>query len=240
MGIADRRLPMVLSHTQHPILSVMEPGHSMQEWQTPALMELKQRLIADPYSLALMQQHLEEAAEDEEGEAPREKIDPVPLDWEEGLEAIALADWQSELETQAIHQLDEVLCRLPPNALVSGKALEEQSTDSEGSISEAESETSHEPGLDLEESDGSSTSREEDEVAERHMVLTAGVNEETEVLNKGQRRRLLDAVHKIAESAKEELAERVPKGPPKPSRPIRRMCGLLKVIEIFTWSCMLS
>ena len=47
-----------------------------------------------------MQQHLEEAAEDEEGEAPREKIDPVPLDWEEGLEAIALADWQSELETK--------------------------------------------------------------------------------------------------------------------------------------------
>ena len=44
---------------------------------------------------------------------------------------------------------------------------------------------------------------EEDEVAERHMVLTAGVNEETEVLNKGQRRRLLDAVHKIAESTKE-------------------------------------
>ena len=93
-----------------------------------------------------------------------------------------------------------------PKALVSGETLEEQSTDSEGSISEAESETSHKLGFDLEEGNGSSTdstSCEEDEVAERHMVLTAGVNEETEVLNKGQRHRLLDAVHKIAEPTKE-------------------------------------
>ena len=124
------------------------------------------------------------------------------------------------------------------DALVSSLTREEQNTDSEGS-SEGESEIFHEPGFDLEDSDGFSTSCQDDEVAERHMVLTTDINEETEVLNKGQRRKLLDTVYKIVESAKEELTERIPKGSSRPLRPIRRMSVLLKVIEIFTWSYMI-
>ena len=101
-----------------------------------------------------------------------------------------------------------------------------------GSISEGESETSHDDGLLTE----SSTSETEEEVMERREVLTGDVQADEEILKKGERRRLLAAAKMIGDSAKNEVDERFP---PKPKVPRPRLRPW-KILEIFTWSCMLS
>ena len=82
-----------------------------------------------------------------------------------------------------------------------------------------------------------STSESASEVEDRHEVLTAESGGGTDVLGKGQRRRLLDAVRKVLEAIRTEVdekkVERIPRPPKRPS-------GKFKVLEIFTWSCMLS
>ena len=48
-----------LSETRHPVLKIL--GEAPKEaWQTPQLEQLKERLIKDPFSLALLQAALEE------------------------------------------------------------------------------------------------------------------------------------------------------------------------------------
>ena len=73
--------------------------------------------------------------------------------------------------------------------------------DSHGSISVAESETTHDGGPEPGEHSTSSESDYEE-------VLHADVPGEAEQLNKGQRRRLLDAVQKVALTAEDEVQEK--------------------------------
>ena len=192
--------------------------------------------MKDPYSLAMLQENLPDLEEESESEPEvREAVLAVQVGEEK--EVQELAEWQAELETVAIHEMDKVMARLPQGALVEGTMPTSESSDSEGSLSEAETETSHDAWNEPE----SESSTSEDEEWERHEVMTSTViADETEVLNKGQRRRLLDAVHKISEAAKDEVEERTQ---PRRSRRLkldRPLGTLLRVIEIFTWSCVLS
>lgn len=240
---ANRRLTvkgqpqeMELSNTRHPVLTMVEDGRCFAEWKTPALEELKERLTKDPYRLAMLQESLPNPEEESESE-PEVRTAVMAVEVGEEKEVQELAEWQAELETVAIHEMDKVMATLPPGALVEGAMPTSESSDSEGSLSEAETETSHDAVNEAE----SESSTSEDEEWERHEVMTATIiAEETEVLNKGQRRRLLDAVHKISEAANDEVEARKQQRQSRKSKLARPLGPLLRVIEVFTWSCMLS
>ena len=104
----------------------------------------------------------------------------------------------------------------------------------EGSISEGESETSHDPDH---QDEDSTTSNETEAEEEFHEILTSGCAGETEILSKGQRRRILAAAKGISEAATAEAERR--SCPEKVPR-VRRLRTGYKILEIFTWSCLLS
>ena len=183
-----------LSDTRHPVLRVLPEG-PVEAWSTPEMTALKETLLKDPYSLALLQQGPEETA---------------PADPDECRD---LAMWQETMEDEAIMCLDHVLAQQGGEALVALAAPEDESA-SDGSISDGESETSHEDGPD-EPSDGETDSEES----------------RTEILNKGQRRRLLDAVQKATEAAEAEIKQKVPR-----EKASRRRPGPWRILEIFTWT----
>ena len=85
----------------------------MQEWETPELKHLKQRLIHDPFSLALLAAALPEEDEDSPEEEPTGEV----FDERDEEMELDLAKWQEELETQAISSLDGVMARVPVEAL---------------------------------------------------------------------------------------------------------------------------
>lgn len=230
VNIDGQELPMQLSQARHPVLPVVAAG-DWKEWSTPQLAALKEILMSDPYSLALLQENLPELELEFEREA-KQKAAPTAAHLESSDEEY-LGEWQEELEAQTVHLMDSVLGRMPSDAL---KVADQSDTteDSEGSLSEGESESSHDAGW---EGDSESTSESESEVEDRHEVMTAETGGGTDVLAKGQRRRLLDAVHKVLESIRTEVDERKSERIP---RPLKRPSGKLKVLEIFTWTCMLS
>ena len=113
LTIGDKSMVMTLSETRHPVLPVCEAGHSMAEWDGPELQHLRQRLIHDPFSLALMAAALPEEGEESLEEESPEKI----LEEQDDEMDMTLARWQEELEAQAISGLDGVLARVPVEAL---------------------------------------------------------------------------------------------------------------------------
>ena len=124
--------------------------------------------------------------------------------------------------------------RLPEHALKEAGPASDRESDL-GSISEPVSESSHEGDV----SEDTDTDSEE-EALERHQVLTAEVSGYEEILNKGQRRRILAAARQIEEASRNEgLVEQAhaARRREKVSRPLR---GIWKIVEIFTWTCMIS
>ena len=235
MKIGEQWQKTRLSASKHPVLGLIGTAEP-KAWDTKELMDLKERLIRDPYSMALVMQALP-ADPDVSGEPAEPK--EVPLyRLEEDREDEELAALQGQMDDEAIWLWDQVMPALTPECFravnVPGNPTEEAETDdgSLGSISEGESETSHDDGLLTE----SSTSETEEEVMERHEVLTGDVQADEEILKKGERRRLLAAAKMIGDSAKNEVDERFP---PKPKVPRPRLRPW-KILEIFTWSCMLS
>ena len=97
----------------------------------------------------------------------------------------------------------------------------------EGSISEGESETSHDPDY---QDEDSTTSNETEAEEEFHEILTSGCAGETEILSKGQRRRILAAAKGISEAATAEAERR--SCPEKVPR-IRRLRTGYKILEIY-------
>ena len=90
------------------------------------------------------------------------------------------------------------------------------------------------PQLDPMSSDEGSISEGESEF---HEILTSSCAGETEILSKGQRRRILAAAKGISEAATAEAERR--SCPEKVPR-VRRLRTGYKILEIFTWSCLLS
>ena len=210
-----------LSDTRRPVLRVLPEG-PIEAWSTPEMMALKETLLKDPYSLALLQQGPDEAEDTTEEEELAAPADPD--------KCRDLAMWQETMEDEAIMCLDHVLAKQGDEALLALAAPGDESA-SDGSISEGESETSHEDGPD-EPSDGETDPEESREEAN---VLGADLPGDTEILNKGQRCWLLDAVQKVTEAAEAEIKQNVPREKVSQRRP-----GPWRILEIFTWTCALT
>ena len=221
--IAGHAVPTEMSETRHPILRVL-PNVSSRAWETHELRQLKDILIKDPYSMALIQQALD-GDSDSASSTPAAPVVAVE-DFPEEVEGLAM--WQTRLEDEAIACLDVI----PQGAFTTAAAPPQETEEpSDGSFSEAESETSHDSGPE-EQSSATESSDEERDYAE---VLTTDVPGDSEVLNKGQRRRLLDAVQKISDAAETEVEDRK-----KTKVKLTRTPGPWRLIEIFTWTCMLT
>ena len=109
-------------------------------------------------------------------------------------------------------------------------------SDSDGSISTGQSGQSE----DLEDAamDASSESESSEEDRDKVLVGDLGSAEE-EILNKGQRRRLLAAAKAISEAASREIEEK--KAYKAQAEPVpRSLKQRWKILEVFTWSCMVS
>ena len=229
IGADGKKRPTQFSQTRHPILALIGSAPA-DAWRTKELQDLRTRLQTDPYSMALLAEALDGESADEE-----EKVEVELHQLAEPDDGEVLAELQESLEDEAISLWDHVMPEIPPGCLVSG--VQESDDDSLGSVSTGESETSHE---DQGGSQGvSSSSETEDEMAERHLALMAEVDGDEEVLNKGQRRRLLAAAKTIQEGARAETLEHeayvvkpVPRTPGSKQR--------FRILEIFTWSCMVS
>ena len=228
IGADGKKRPTQFSQTRHPILTLVGSAPAVA-WHTKELQDLRTRLQTDPYSMALLAEALEGESADEDDR------ETVPGLAEPDDEDEVLAVMQESLEDEAISLWDQVMPEIPPGCLLSG--AQESDDDSLGSISTGESETSHE-GQDDGSCEGSSSSETEDEMAERHLTLMAEVEGDEEVLNKGQRRRLLAAAKTIQEGARAETLEHesyVVKEVPRTPRTSR-----FRILEVFTWSCMVS
>ena len=229
LKLGDSYVPMTMSATHHPVISLLGVDSKMSDWDEAGLQSLLETLRSDPYSMALLGEKLDEA-EKESDEIPEKK---VPLDFDMDDEVEALAEWQESLEAEAVALWDEVRPHLDPECFITAEDPRDERESSLGSLSEGESETTHA---------GSSDSSSEDTSDEERAfgaTLNADPGGDEEILNKGQRRRLLAAAKQVQEAATSEIfwqrqQERKKEGPRKsPS------C-LWKVIEIFSWTCMIS
>ena len=233
--------PLRLSPSRHPVLNVLPPaGSTRAPWETKEAVALREKLERDPYSLALLQDAVDEIAvealEDLKVESSSdESMEPneTLLQAEDEEFDVAAALWQTSMEDEAIRKWDEL--GLPPEAFRDAQESEPEIDTSEGSLSEGHS-ISEEDALDVRShsSSYSDSSEEGDDEKETILVADAGCADE-EHLNKGQRRRLLAASKEIGEVASHEAERKKPR--------IRRSlkpCGALKLIEIFTWSCMVT
>eukprot|EP00435_Cladocopium_sp_Y103_P016026 s641_g4.t1 len=226
ISLAGHEMPLRLSETRHPVISVMDERQTSRCWETPELEKLREVLINDPYSLALLQETVEHESDSQGEDATHHKKCCSSEEESEELEELTL--WQEQLEDEAIRTLDEI--EGLHQMFQEGPTPNSEDEDSQGSISVAESETTHDGGPELEDL---STSSESD----YGEVLHADVPGEPEQLNKGQRRRLLDAVQKVALTAEDEVRE---KKELKRSRVRPRKPGPWRIIEICTWTCALT
>ena len=232
VGIHGKWRPTVLSPSRHPILNLLnvdkrpDPG----QWEVGELKELRQRLSADPHSFALLQEALDELSSDT-GSAGDEASRYEAVHWT-AQQLESMAKYQQNTESEAINLLDVI----GPECfrVTTGGERDDSST---GSISERESETSHEGGLPmvLDSSSEESTSSGEELMADD--VMMAGGAGDTEHLTKGQKRRLLSATKHVSEAVEVECDRRRKEKEVPRFRPLKTG---LKIMEIFTWSCMLS
>ena len=241
MIVFDESRDMKLSLTRHPVLQLLELEEgrtSMSDWDTPALKELLETLEHSPHQMAFYENDApdspaasdeieEESIASEEPAAAEVDPDPTPA----SLTEESLARLQDSLEYDV--EVTEVLMR---NAFIAND-LAPQASDSEGSISKGESETSHELGAPKESEESGSS---EDEFYERHGDELHAPP--LEPFSKGQRRRINNAVNQVLLGFEEEKTAEREKDMAKHftvPRPIKRRTGW-KVLEVFTWTCMLS
>ena len=230
VGIGGHWEPTVMSPSRHPILNLLnvQAGQCRKsEWHTRELEALRQRLIGDPYSFALVQEALESCASsvEEPGQETEQMI------YHSGQETLKLAAWQEGMEDEVLQVMDKMG---GPEVfkVISGPQAAESDNDSLGSISERESETSHDDGLSAQSSTSSETESEED----YNEALTGDVGGDTEIFTKAQKRRVLAASKQIAEAATSEMERQQPH-----KIKIHKSLGLKwKILELFTWSCLLS
>ena len=135
--------PTELSPTRHPVLEILGDGKA-EDWNTSELRELRAVLRADPHKLALWQSQDElspskqEATSSDDSEVSFYSLaEPEP-----DLEDLALL--QSHMEDEAISGLDQIVHKVPTKEA----EPQDDSTDSDshGSFSSGQSESSHEDG----------------------------------------------------------------------------------------------
>jgi hypothetical protein len=67
ISLAGHEMPLQLSETRHPVISVMDERQESRCWETPESEKLREVLTHDPYSLALLQETVEQES-DSQGE----------------------------------------------------------------------------------------------------------------------------------------------------------------------------
>lgn len=232
VAIHGKWQPTVLSPSRHPILNLLNVGKrpDPSAWETGELKELRLRLTNDPHSFALLQEALDDLSSDDGCAAEPDPTTNEAVHWT-GSQFETMARWQKKSESETINLLDV----MGVDCFRATTSKDEDDT-STGSISERESETSHEGGLPMafNSSDEDSTETEDDYADE---VMMAGSAGDTEYLGKGQKRRLLAAAKNISEAVETERNHfKKEKEIPR----VRRLRTGYKILEIFTWSCMLS
>ena len=235
---------MKLSITRHPVLQLLELEEgrtSMSDWDTPALKELLETLKHSPHQMAFYENDTPDspaAPDDFEGSVTSETpaaaeeaevdLEPTPATLTEA----HLVQIQESLEYEV--EVTQILMR---DAFTSNVLEPGEVSDSDGSVSKGESETSHELGAPLE-SEGSGSS--EDEFYERHGDELFAPP--LEPFSKGQKRRIHNAVNQVLlgfEQEKEAEREQAMSRHFKVPRPLKRRTRW-KVLEVFTWTCLLS
>ena len=234
--------------TRHPVLQLLElePDEAtMKDWETPEMKTLMETLIDRPHQVAFYEENLPDppaapmSSEDDPSDVehpPLEDLDTVDLTPAQ-VTGPNLAALQSQLEHDVA--LSEVLMK---DAFIArSAAAPDTDEDSEGSISKGPSESSHELGAPTDSEGTCSTS--EEELLERHGDALYGPP--IEPFSKGQKRRVQNAVNQVMLAFEKEQVKQCEKEEamsklitPVP-RTIKRKTGW-KVLEIFTWSCMLS
>ena len=146
LQLGNQRFPMEMSHSHHPVLSLVGEKAERGDWESEDMRQLLRTLSTDPYSMALLEESLNQAAEEDDPVA-QEKQERYDLDEEE---VVKLAMWQEEMEMEAIAVMDELHPHLPPECFLS-VVKDENDESSTGSLSEGESETTHGGSDDLSE-----------------------------------------------------------------------------------------
>ena len=243
MKVLGQARPMRLSNTRHPVLQLLEMDADhpwqMQTWYQGELGTLVRRLREDPAQMAFFEDETvsptSTAAPEEEGsEGEIPILDEAPPQEVPTLTSQDLAELQGRLAQDV-----ELSYGLLQTAFKDRDPEAEESS-SFGSISEPVSETSHELGAPQSEPD-SDTSSEAADNRERHETLYAP---ELQPYTKGQKRRVLNAASQILISqdygrqAEKERRMASKIKTPRIPRPMRRLG--LKILELFTWSCLVS
>ena len=232
IGVNGQWKPTVMSPSRHPILTLLEPHgcYARSRWETDALEELRVQLLENPYSFALVQDALADLTDSGTDDPAPE---PHPSLYEDGIET-HLAAWQRTMDDEALEMLD----KLGPECFQTRAEDRSSDSGSDGSISSGESETSHADSTGRVSAEESDSSGDVSEAAEDHQeVLIGGAGDEV-ILGKGQKRRILAASKIIGEASKVEIMKQ-----PKLTEPVPRNRKLRtgwKILEIFTWTCLLS
>lgn len=234
IAIQGKEKAMMLTSTRHPAINLLDYGEGVKKgenfWKQHDIQELVKTLEGNPHAWAFLNHN----AEAEESEASEE------TEAEEPKESDASED-ESEEEDQrrkrrALERLERDLLVMP--------LLEKHEDEEEGEedwelvqtqSDEEESITSHEFGVDR----GPESSEEDEDEQEdtRERVWTS------KIMNKSQRSEVGHVVQetqkiywqRIEEEKKEDEREVF-----KSNATNRRKRGLWKVVEVFTWTCMIS
>ncbi|CAK9054149.1 unnamed protein product [Durusdinium trenchii] len=236
MDFATKRLqikgswkPMILNETRHPAICLLDFGETTSFWDATEVQDTCKLLQRAPHSWAFKAEDISEASSEEDDEEPRSEESADETEVEEQKDDGRLV--------RALTRLEEDLKYMP---------LQERQEDDdspEGSEwemieepqSEQESETSHEFGVMI--NDEESEEESEDEDAKPVFVEKGVVRH----LSKHQRSQMRHNVRELKEIQGLKEKDRKPKKACEslPAR-WRSKKGPWRVIELFTWTCMIS
>ena len=224
------RKPMFLTATRHPALDLMDfaEGDPKEFWKGRCIQQTLQVLRNSPHTWAFWT-----GKEDEEESSTEDGSEEEAEEREDARSELEIAE-EAEMWPEVMEELQRDLQLMPLRPAEKGdQEVEEQELCEENS--EADSISSHEFGVEVhdEESEESVTEDEKHTWKKKHF-------------SKGEKADVGHSVHVLKECL---ASERVKKNDEKEkraeaevfvSRGLRKNRGQWKVLEIFTWTCMIS
>ena len=224
----DTWKPMLLTATRHPAVFFLDFADVRKFWESPEICEVLELLQRSPQSWAFNVGAEDESSEGSGGEEAAEKSEGSS--GEETDEETK----QKERWKQALEKLDEDLAAIPVLEFQRQESSEEEDWEL---VTEAgaESITSHEFGVQWMPEDEGETS-EESEIEDSFV----GIAKHFSKHQKGEVRHAVKEVKTcyIGEKTRREKPEKTSEV--LWSQRKRNRCGPWRVLEIFTWTCMIS
>ena len=236
--IQGKEKPMMLTSTRHPAINLLDYGDQVKKgalfWRQKEIQDLVKTLEGNPHAWAFLNNSIE-AQEGSESEATEDGEDG-PMSSEDETE-----DEDQRRRKKALVRLEQDLQVMP---LLEKQAEEnhiEEENDWElvqAQSDEEESITSHEFGVD-QGPDSSSDEAEDNRLSDEEERVW-----NQKVMNKSQRSEVGHVVQETQrtywqqreeDSKKKDEKEVFPAG-----RTSRKKSGVWKVVEVFTWTCMIS